>query len=88
MSRLAAWFWVLAASVGFRLGNSRKTLSINLNLTDRREDAKKKTPMETYWVPGLNNNENYGRWAFVEFTEVFEIEAEFNTLLERTDYEN
>jgi len=35
-----------------------------------------------------NNNENYGRWAFVEFTEMFEIEAKCNTLLERTDYEN
>ncbi len=49
----------------------------------RREDAKeKKATMETYWVPGVNNNGQYGRWAFVEFTEVFEIETEFNKLID------
>ena len=33
----------------------------------RREDAKeKKATMETYWVPGVNNNGQYGRWAFAE----------------------
>ena len=39
-------------------------------------------------IDTCNNNENYGRWAFVEFTEMFEIEAKCNALLERTDYEN
>ena len=35
----------------------------------RREDAKaKKTAMDTYWVPGVNNHGRYGRWAFAEFT--------------------
>jgi type III restriction enzyme len=44
----------------------------------RREDAKeKKNTMETYWVPGVNNMGGYGRWAFAEFREVYEIEAEF-----------
>ncbi len=33
--------------------------------------------METYWVPGVNNLGGYGRWAFAEFTEVYEIEADF-----------
>ncbi len=33
--------------------------------------------MDTYWVPGANNLGNYGRWAFAEFTEVYQIEAEF-----------
>jgi type III restriction enzyme len=34
----------------------------------RREDAKeKKATMETYWMPGVNNNGQYGRWAFAEF---------------------
>ncbi len=38
----------------------------------RREDAKeKKSTMETYWVPGVNNLGTYGRWAFAEFTEVY-----------------
>jgi len=56
----------------------------------RREDAKeKKTTMETYWVPGVNNLKQYGRWAFAEFTDVFQmqddfaekVEAEFNRML-------
>ena len=44
----------------------------------RREDAKeKKSTMETYWLPGVNNNGQYGRWAFAEFTEVYQIESDF-----------
>jgi type III restriction enzyme len=44
----------------------------------RREDAKaKKETMETYWVPGVNNHSHYGRWAFAEFTEFYQIQAEF-----------
>ncbi len=49
----------------------------------RREDAKeKKTFAETYWVPGVNHNAQYGRWAFAEFTDAYEIEAEFNHMIE------
>lgn len=44
----------------------------------RREDAKeKKATMETYWVPGVNNLEQYGRWAFAEFSDVYEMETDF-----------
>ena len=44
----------------------------------RREDAKeKKSTMDTYWVPGVNNLKTYGRWAFAEFTEVYAIETDF-----------
>ena len=44
----------------------------------RGEDAKeKKSAMETYWVPGINNLGQYGRWAFAEFTDVFGMESEF-----------
>ena len=44
----------------------------------RREDAKeKKATMDTYWVPGVNNLGSYGRWAFAEFTEVYQIETDF-----------
>ena len=49
----------------------------------RREDAKeKKSTMDAYWVPGVNNLGNYGRWAFAEFTEVYQIEAEFEEKVE------
>lgn len=44
----------------------------------RREDAKeKKTTMETYWVPGVNNLKQYGRWAFAEFTDVYQMQDDF-----------
>lgn len=44
----------------------------------RREDAKeKKATMENYWVPGVNNNGQYGRWAFAEFTDVYQIQSDF-----------
>ena len=44
----------------------------------RREDAKeKKSTMDTYWVPGVNHLASYGRWAFSEFTEIYQIEADF-----------
>ncbi|MGB8297522.1 MAG: restriction endonuclease, partial [Polyangia bacterium] len=49
----------------------------------RREDAKeKKSTMETYWVPGVNNTAQYGRWAFAEFTEVYQIAADFKAKVE------
>ena len=49
----------------------------------RREDAKeKKATMETYWVPGVNNLGTHGRWAFAEFTEVYQIEADFKAKVE------
>jgi len=46
----------------------------------RGEDAKiKKTTMDTYWIPGVNNHGNYGRWAFAEFCDVYEIQSDFET---------
>jgi len=49
----------------------------------RREDAKeKKATMETYWVPGVNHLKTHGRWAFAEFTEVYQIQADFKAKVE------
>ena len=48
----------------------------------RGEDAKdKKATMDTYWVPGVNGLGTFGRWAFAEFTDVYELEAEFDALV-------
>ncbi|VFU10484.1 BPTD_3080 family restriction endonuclease [Methylocella tundrae] len=48
----------------------------------RGEDAKEKAnTMRAYWVPGVNNLEKFGRWAFAEFTAIYEIEAEFEKLI-------
>jgi type III restriction enzyme len=49
----------------------------------RREDAKeKKSTMDTYWVPGVNHLGTHGRWAFAEFTEVYQIESDFKAKVE------
>lgn len=49
----------------------------------RREDAKeKKATMETYWIPGVNNQKQYGRWAFAEFTDIYAMEADFKEKVE------
>jgi type III restriction enzyme len=49
----------------------------------RGEDAVvKASTMNTYWVPGVNHLGTNGRWAFAEFCDVYEIEAEFATKVE------
>jgi type III restriction enzyme len=57
----------------------------------RLEDAKeKKATMDTYWVPGVNHLGRFGRWAFAEFTDVFQmqhdfaakVEAQFNKMID------
>ena len=49
----------------------------------RREDAKEKaTTMRTYWIPGVNHLGTHGRWAFAEFCDVYEIEADFAAKVE------
>ncbi len=49
----------------------------------RREDAKeKKNTMDCYWVPGINNSGQHGRWAFAELTEVYQIESDFKEKIE------
>ncbi len=49
----------------------------------RGEDAiEKKSTMDTYWVPGVNRLGSFGRWAFAEFTNVFEMQTDFEKRLE------
>ena len=38
--------------------------------------------MEAYWVPGVNNRGSNERWTFAEFTEVYQIEADFTATVE------
>jgi len=45
----------------------------------RGEDVKDKSnTMKAYWVPGVNNLKSFGRWAFVEFGDVYEMEGNLN----------
>jgi type III restriction enzyme len=49
----------------------------------RGEDAREKAAtMRNYWVPGVNNLAKFGRWEFAEFTSVFEIDSDFNKLIQ------
>ena len=49
----------------------------------RGEDAKeKKSAMDTYWVPGVNRLGTYGRWAFAEFADVYQIQSDFEAAVE------
>ena len=49
----------------------------------RREDAKKKAgTMRDYWIPGVNNLGSYGRWAFAEFADVYEMQVDFEAKAE------
>ncbi|MFZ1220794.1 MAG: DEAD/DEAH box helicase family protein [Chthoniobacterales bacterium] len=57
----------------------------------RGQDAVAKAEtMQTYWIPGVNHLATHGRWAFAEFTDVYEIqsnfaakvESEFNKMIE------
>lgn len=50
----------------------------------RRENVKLKSEtMRTQWVPGVNNLGVFGRWAFEEFNDVFEMDKEFKALIDR-----
>jgi type III restriction enzyme len=50
----------------------------------RGEDAKqKKETMDTYWVPGVNNRGDWGRWAFAEFTDVWSMQMDFGAKVEQ-----
>jgi type III restriction enzyme len=42
----------------------------------------KKSTMNTYWIPGVNNLGTHGRWAFAELTQVFGIAADFGAKVE------
>lgn len=49
----------------------------------RGEDAREKAnTMRSYWVPGVNQLGQFGRWAFAEFTSVYDIESDFAKLVD------
>lgn len=49
----------------------------------RGQDAVAKAEtMKTYWIPGVNHLGTHGRWAFAEFCDVYEIQADFAAKVE------
>lgn len=50
----------------------------------RRENVKLKSEtMRQKWIRSVNNLGGYGRWAFEEFNDVFEMQKEFAALIDR-----
>jgi type III restriction enzyme len=50
----------------------------------RGEDAKvKKETMQVYWLPSVNALGTHGRWAFVEFADVYPMQDDFRQTMER-----
>ena len=50
----------------------------------RQENVKLKSEtMRTQWVPGVNNLGTFGRWAFDEFSDVYDMDKEFKALIEK-----
>ena len=43
----------------------------------------KKEAMEVYWVPGVNNRKEFGRWHFIELTNVDTMANEFHDAITR-----
>ena len=48
----------------------------------------KSETMRQQWIRGVNNLGIYGRWAFEEFNDVFEMQKEFAALIDRAVEEN
>lgn len=49
----------------------------------RGEDARdKRATMENHWVPGVNYLKEYGRWAFIEFGDIYTMESDFEAKVE------
>ena len=41
----------------------------------------KSETMRTRWIPGVNNLGQFGRWAFVEFGDVYDMDKEFRAVV-------
>ena len=37
--------------------------------------------MDSYWIPGVNQLNKYGRWAFVELTDLYAMQNDFEQKL-------
>lgn len=50
----------------------------------RRENVKlKSSTMREQWIRGVNNLGTFGRWAFEEFSDVYEMQKEFTAFIDR-----
>ncbi len=55
----------------------------------RRENVKLKSEtMRQQWIKGVNNLDIFGRWSFIEFTDVFEMQNDFAKLIDAAIHES
>jgi len=47
-----------------------------------RKAKDKKATMETYWIPWVNALTSFGRWAFGELTDLYDIETGLDRLIQ------
>ena len=47
-------------------------LLVEVSGEERRDKAAKVATARTLWVPAVNNHGGFGRWAFVEITDVYD----------------
>ena len=60
--------------------STNKRDSFNRMIKDAKE---KKSTMDTYWIPGVNNLKSHGRWAFAELTGIYRMESDFNAKIQK-----
>ncbi len=66
-----------------KLGTGGEPLNLVIEIKGYRDSdaAIKADTMKSLWIPGVNNSGRFGRWAFAEFTDVFEIEEAFGKMV-------
>ena len=75
--------YIVRIDDGHRIDGAVDPLNLVVEIKGfRNTDAQLKAEtMRALWVPGVNNLGGFGRWAFAEFTDVFEIENGFAKLI-------
>ena len=60
-------------------------LNFIIEVKGQRDDdaAIKADTAKSFWVPAVNNDGRFGRWAYAEFTDVWMMETELDVLLSR-----
>ena len=63
--------------------NENKLLYLVVEIKGYRNECakEKRATMETYWIPSVNALKTFGCWEFAEFTDIHEIEAEFDAVV-------
>ncbi len=81
MAMIIAWQTINAVRRPQSKNFTKGFLVVTPGLTIK--DRLTKAAIENYWISGVNNTGSFGRWAFAEFRDVFEMEDEFRKKMEK-----